>query len=136
MVVIIRRKTESPIPVKWMAPESLFDLKFYPTSDVWSFGVLLWEIFTLGGNPYPTVAVEKLFDYLREGSRMSRPMYADERLYGLMLECWQFKADLRPSFDDLHDKLKTFLTIHKQKVTKNISRYKKKHINITSNFNK
>ena len=49
-------------------------------SDIWSFGILMWEIFTLGGNPYPTVPVENLFDYLKEGNRMSKPMYCDDEL--------------------------------------------------------
>ncbi len=74
------RKSESPIPVKWMAPETLFDRKFYQNSDIWSYGVLMWEIFTLGGNPYPSVPVEKLFDYLKEGNRMSKPMYCDDEM--------------------------------------------------------
>ena len=74
------RKAESPIPVKWMSPETLFDRKFYRNSDIWSFGVLMWEIFTLGGNPYPTVPVEKLFDYLKDGNRMSKPMYCDDEM--------------------------------------------------------
>ena len=71
---------KSPIPVKWMAPESLFDRKVYANSDVWSFGVLMWEVFTLGGNPYPSVPVENLFDYLKDGNRMSRPMYCDDEM--------------------------------------------------------
>jgi serine/threonine protein kinase len=66
--------------VRWMSPETLFDHKVYPNSDTWSFGILMWEIFTLGGNPYPTVPVEKLFDYLKEGNRMTKPMYCDDEL--------------------------------------------------------
>jgi FMS-like tyrosine kinase 1 len=75
-----KRKSEAPIPVKWMAPETLFDRKVYQNSDIWSFGVLMWEVFTLGGNPYPSVQVEKLFEYLKEGNRMSKPMYADDEM--------------------------------------------------------
>lgn len=97
-----------------MAPESLFDRKFYPASDVWSFGVLMWEVFTLGGNPYPTVAVESLFDYLKEGNRMSRPMYGDDRMYALMCECWQFRAEARPSFERLHEKLVAVMRQYEQ----------------------
>ena len=68
------------LPVKWMAPEALFDRKYTCKSDVWSYGVLLWEIFTLGGNPYPSVPVEKLFDLLREGHRMAKPQYASQEM--------------------------------------------------------
>ena len=67
--------SQGRLPVKWMAPEALFDRKYTSKSDVWSYGVLLWEVFTLGGNPYPSVPVEKLFDLLREGHRMERPPY-------------------------------------------------------------
>lgn len=102
------RKSESPIPVKWMAPETLFDRKVYQNSDIWSFGVLMWEIFTFGANPYPTVPVEKLFDYLKEGNRMSKPMYCDDELYELMLNCWNLNSDLRPSFETLNKKLNDF----------------------------
>lgn len=109
------RKSESPIPVKWMAPESLFDRKIYPNSDIWSFGVLMWEVFTLGGNPYPTVPIEKLFDYLKEGNRMSKPMYADDELYQLMMDCWQFKSDQRPSFLITGEKLDFMLRKYEAK---------------------
>ncbi len=71
---------EAPLPVKWMAPESLFERKAYASSDVWSFGVLLWEICSLGGDPYPTVPVESLLDFLSEGKRMSKPTYCDDEL--------------------------------------------------------
>lgn len=61
------------VPVKWMSPEALFDRKFSTKSDVWSFAILAWEIMTYGGTPYPSIAAEKLFDYLKNDNRMSQP---------------------------------------------------------------
>ena len=66
-----RKMGDGRLPVKWMAPEALFHRKYTMQSDVWSFGILLWEILTLGGTPYPSVpSIEKLFQLLREGHRL------------------------------------------------------------------
>lgn len=96
-----KKTTDGRLPVKWMAPEALFDRKYTTKSDVWSFGVLLWEIFTLGGNPYPSVPIEKLFDLLRSGYRMDKPPYASHEIYNLMLECWNCESFSRPDFHEL-----------------------------------
>ncbi|XP_064601371.1 fibroblast growth factor receptor 2-like [Liolophura sinensis] len=96
-----RKKSDGRLPVKWMAPEALFDRKYTTKSDVWSYGVLLWEIFTLGGNPYPSVPVEKLFELLREGHRMEKPPYSSPEMYNIMQKCWEQCPTARPSFEAL-----------------------------------
>uniref|UniRef100_A0A8C0G344 Fibroblast growth factor receptor n=1 Tax=Bubo bubo TaxID=30461 RepID=A0A8C0G344_BUBBB len=68
-----KKTSNGRLPVKWMAPEALFDRVYTHQSDVWSFGILMWEIFTLGGSPYPGIPVEELFKLLKEGHRMDRP---------------------------------------------------------------
>ncbi|XP_013392948.1 fibroblast growth factor receptor 2 isoform X2 [Lingula anatina] len=106
-----KKTTDGRLPVKWMAPEALFDRKYTTKSDVWSFGVLLWEVFTLGGNPYPSVPVEKLFDLLREGHRMERPPYSSLEMYQTMLDCWQQHPHQRPSFKELVEDLDRILSL-------------------------
>ena len=96
--------------MKWMAPEALFDRRYTTKSDVWAYGVLLWEIFTLGGNPYPSVPVEELFDLLRNGHRMERPPYASNEVYAIMLNCWQQLPALRPTFTGLVQEMDRILT--------------------------
>ncbi|KAJ3606028.1 hypothetical protein NHX12_028071 [Muraenolepis orangiensis] len=99
-----KKTTNGRLPVKWMAPEALFDRIYTHQSDVWSFGVLLWEMFTLGGAPYPGVPVEELFKLLREGHRMERPSTCTPELYRLMTACWHSVPSQRPTFQRLvHD---------------------------------
>ncbi|CAG2210812.1 unnamed protein product [Mytilus edulis] len=73
----------------------------YGNTGSWSYGVLLWEIFTLGGNPYPSVPVERLFELLKEGHRMGRPPYASEIINKTMQSCWHENPSGRPSFNNL-----------------------------------
>uniref|UniRef100_A0AAQ4RRA2 Fibroblast growth factor receptor n=1 Tax=Gasterosteus aculeatus aculeatus TaxID=481459 RepID=A0AAQ4RRA2_GASAC len=93
------------LPVKWMAPEALFDRIYTNQSDVWSFGVLLWEIFTLGGSPYPGVPVEELFKLLKEGHRMDKPSTCTHELYMMMRDCWHAVPSHRPTFKQLVEDL-------------------------------
>ncbi|XP_077593604.1 fibroblast growth factor receptor 1-A-like isoform X2 [Stigmatopora nigra] len=95
---VIRTSSPGPLPVKWMAPEALFDRVYTHQSDVWSFGVLLWEIFTLGASPYPGVPVEDLFKLLKEGHRMDKPSACTQELYEIMRECWHAVPSGRPTF--------------------------------------
>ncbi|ELV09827.1 Basic fibroblast growth factor receptor 1 [Tupaia chinensis] len=89
----------------WMAPEALFDRIYTHQSDVWSFGVLLWEIFTLGGSPYPGVPVEELFKLLKEGHRMDKPSNCTNELYMMMRDCWHAVPSQRPTFKQLVEDL-------------------------------
>ncbi|XP_059687480.1 fibroblast growth factor receptor 1 isoform X3 [Gavia stellata] len=100
-----KKTTNGRLPVKWMAPEALFDRVYTHQSDVWSFGVLLWEIFTLGGSPYPGVPVEELFKLLKEGHRMDKPSNCTNELYMMMRDCWHAVPSQRPTFKQLVEDL-------------------------------
>ncbi|XP_055010112.1 fibroblast growth factor receptor 1b [Boleophthalmus pectinirostris] len=77
----------------------------------WSFGVLLWEIFTLGGSPYPGVPVEELFKLLKEGHRMEKPSACTQDMYHMMRDCWHAVPSRRPTFQQLVDDLDRMLSL-------------------------
>uniref|UniRef100_A0A8C9SW25 receptor protein-tyrosine kinase n=1 Tax=Scleropages formosus TaxID=113540 RepID=A0A8C9SW25_SCLFO len=96
------RKGDARLPLKWMAPETIFDRVYTTQSDVWSFGVLLWEIFSLGASPYPGVVIDETFcRRLKEGTRMRAPDYSSPEIYQIMLECWLDRPKDRPTFTEL-----------------------------------
>ncbi|KFR13605.1 Receptor-type tyrosine-protein kinase FLT3, partial [Opisthocomus hoazin] len=87
------------LPVKWMAPESLFERTYTMKSDVWSYGILLWEIFSLGVNPYPGIQVDtNFYKLIQSGFKMDRPYYATKDVYRMMQSCWALDSRKRPSF--------------------------------------
>ncbi|XP_040922128.1 receptor-type tyrosine-protein kinase FLT3 [Toxotes jaculatrix] len=90
------------LPVKWMAPESIFQGMYTMKSDVWAYGILLWEIFSLGVTPYPGVKVDHAFySMIERGFKMECPYYANESVYGMMCKCWALDPCNRPSFSKL-----------------------------------
>ncbi|KRZ18900.1 Fibroblast growth factor receptor 3 [Trichinella zimbabwensis] len=106
-----KKTSDGRLPVKWMAPEALFDHIYTVQSDVWSFGILVWEIMTLGGNPYPSVPVEKLFILLKRGHRMEKPRHCSNEVYQMMLDCWSDRPDDRPTFSEIVQYLDRLITI-------------------------
>ncbi|XP_078449177.1 fibroblast growth factor receptor 2 isoform X1 [Lampetra fluviatilis] len=109
-----KKTTNGRLPVKWMAPEALFDRVYTHQCDVWSFGVLLWEIFTLGGSPYPGIPVEELFKLLKEGHRMDKPSNCPNELYMIMQMCWAASPSQRPTFKQLVASMDRILTLSSQ----------------------
>ncbi|XP_061230368.1 receptor-type tyrosine-protein kinase FLT3 isoform X2 [Neopsephotus bourkii] len=90
------------LPVKWMAPESLFERTYTMKSDVWSYGILLWEIFSLGVNPYPGIPVDaNFYKLIQSGFKMDQPYYATKDIYCVMQSCWDLDSRKRPSFSQL-----------------------------------
>ncbi|VDK32738.1 unnamed protein product [Taenia asiatica] len=89
------------MPVKWLAIECIKKRIFSSKSDVWAYGVTLWEIFTLGRKPYERIHTRHLLQYLEKGLRLAQPITTSLEVYELMVECWQDDPDRRPSFDEL-----------------------------------
>jgi len=114
------------IPIKWTAPEALNYGKYTSLCDVWSFGVLCWEIFSKGGTPYQGKAyhARAIFEFsssmfvtftgmtntraremLDSGYRMPAPDGTPGEMYDLMLQCWNYEAESRPHFNQIHAKI-------------------------------
>ncbi|XP_024886875.1 tyrosine-protein kinase Abl isoform X2 [Temnothorax curvispinosus] len=92
-------------PIKWTAPEGLAYNKFSTKSDVWAFGILLWEIATYGMSPYPGVDLTDVYHMLEKGYRMECPPGCPPKVYELMRQCWQWSAAERPTFEEIHHSL-------------------------------
>ncbi|XP_054863012.1 vascular endothelial growth factor receptor 1 isoform X3 [Amphiprion ocellaris] len=100
------RKGDTRLPLKWMSPESIFDKVFTTQSDVWSYGILLWEIFSLGASPYPGLHIDEEFCHrLKGGTRMRAPEYSTAEIYSTMLACWEANPSDRPTFTNLVETL-------------------------------
>ncbi|CAG9813623.1 unnamed protein product [Phaedon cochleariae] len=93
------------LPIRWMALESLTHQVYTTQSDVWSYGVLLWEMVTLGSTPYPGVPTHELLGMLNSGYRMPQPDNCSDELYALMRSCWKEDPKSRPSFSSLRETL-------------------------------
>uniref|UniRef100_A0A667ZFB8 Tyrosine-protein kinase receptor n=1 Tax=Myripristis murdjan TaxID=586833 RepID=A0A667ZFB8_9TELE len=93
-----RKGGKGLLPVRWMSPESLKDGVFTTNSDVWSFGVVLWEVATLAEQPYQGLSNEQVLRFVMEGGLLEKPQYCPDMLFELMRMCWQYNPKMRPSF--------------------------------------
>ncbi|XP_016783462.1 leukocyte tyrosine kinase receptor isoform X2 [Pan troglodytes] len=100
-----RRGDRALLPVKWMPPEAFLEGIFTSKTDSWSFGVLLWEIFSLGYMPYPGRTNQEVLDFVVGGGRMDPPRGCPGPVYRIMTQCWQHEPELRPSFASILERL-------------------------------
>uniref|UniRef100_A0AAY4DWK2 Tyrosine-protein kinase n=1 Tax=Denticeps clupeoides TaxID=299321 RepID=A0AAY4DWK2_9TELE len=99
------------IPIKWTAPEALNYGRYSSESDVWSYGILLWETFSLGMCPYPGMTNQQAREQVEKGYRMSCPQKCPEEVYKIMQKCWEYKPENRPKFADIQKELASPLCI-------------------------
>ena len=90
------------LPIRWMPPEAIMYAKFTLHSDVWSFGVVLWEIFSYGAQPYYSLSNEEVVDHVRKGEVLKHPPGTPTEIYDLMVDCWATDPDDRPTASELH----------------------------------
>ena len=98
--------------IKWTAPEAYLDYRFSIKSDVWSFGIVIYEVITYGSFPYPGMNNELVKKNLKSGARMWRPMRCPEKLYKIMRSCWKEVPDERPTFETLQWQLDDYFIEH------------------------
>uniref|UniRef100_A0AAX7TRC5 receptor protein-tyrosine kinase n=1 Tax=Astatotilapia calliptera TaxID=8154 RepID=A0AAX7TRC5_ASTCA len=89
------------MPIKWMALECIHYRKFTHQSDVWSYGVTIWELMTFGGKPYDGISTRDIPDLLEKGERLPQPPICTIDVYMVMVKCWMIDADSRPKFKEL-----------------------------------
>lgn len=92
------------LPIRWMPPESILYRKFTVESDIWSFGVVLWEIFTFGKQPWYELANHEVIQRVTEGKILTKPTTCPSQVYEIMLTCWKAASE-RTAVAELHVKL-------------------------------
>ena len=102
---IYEAKRQTALPIRWMSPESLFRGIFSFKTDVWSFGILVWEIVTLGSTPYPGMSASQVAKSVQVGKVMNCPNHCHEDIYDLMKTCWSHESKDRPTFAAINETL-------------------------------
>ncbi|XP_072041361.1 tyrosine kinase receptor Cad96Ca-like [Amphiura filiformis] len=95
------KKSDMKLPLRWMSIESWADGIHTKESDVWSFGILLWEIVTLGARPYPGMGTRVVTREVKQGFRMPKPTHCFPEVYDIMSACWSSNPHNRPSFEEI-----------------------------------
>uniref|UniRef100_A0A8C5CFA2 Receptor tyrosine kinase like orphan receptor 1 n=1 Tax=Gadus morhua TaxID=8049 RepID=A0A8C5CFA2_GADMO len=103
-----RIQPKTLLPIRWMPPEAIAYGKFTTDSDIWSFGVVLWEVFSYGLQPYYGFSNQEVMEMVRKRQLLPCPEDCPPRFYGLMTECWQEGPARRPRFKDIHGRLRAW----------------------------
>ncbi|XP_065835531.1 uncharacterized protein [Oscarella lobularis] len=108
------------LPIRWVALEGLTEGIFTTKSDVWSYGITLWEVMTMGTSPYPGVAVVSLLPLLQEGMRLSQPKHCPDQMFKIIADCWLENPEKRPSFQVLVNEISEFMLASKAEEYKKV----------------
>jgi len=100
------KASKGKLPIKWMSPESINFRRFTAASDVWMFGVCMWEILMMGVKPFQGIKNNDVIGKIENGERLALPPKCPPRLYSLMSQCWSFEPSKRPTFRDVKEVLK------------------------------
>ena len=100
-----RIRGQAVLPVRWMSPEAIIYGKFSTESDVWSFGVVMWEVFSFAMQPYYGTSNEEVTEFIRRHKVLTKPSDCPNKLYSIMEMCWDMQPKLRPTFEELHNVL-------------------------------
>uniref|UniRef100_A0AAX7SXE7 Receptor protein-tyrosine kinase n=1 Tax=Astatotilapia calliptera TaxID=8154 RepID=A0AAX7SXE7_ASTCA len=93
--------TDTKTPIKWMALESILFRRYTHQSDVWSYGVTVWEMMSFGAEPYASVSPQEVPGLLEKGERLSQPHICTIDVYMVMVKCWMIDENIRPTFKEL-----------------------------------
>ena len=107
---IYEAESHEVFPIKWTAPEAALYYRFSIKTDIWSFGILLYEIITFGRYPYLGMPQALVLEQVVQGYRMPQPKGCPDKLYDIMLDCWQEEPANRPTFETLQWQLEEFFT--------------------------
>ncbi|XP_076260317.1 protein tyrosine kinase 2 Fak isoform X10 [Rhynchophorus ferrugineus] len=103
------KASKGKLPIKWMSPESINFRRFTTSSDVWMFGVCMWEILMLGVKPFQGVKNNDVIGKIENGERLALPPNCPPRLYSLMSQCWSYEPSKRPSFKEIKEIMQEIL---------------------------
>ncbi len=117
---------DSKIPAKWVAPEVIERLRYSNKSDAWSFGVVIWEIFSLGETPYPGMSNEEVVVMVLRGETMTVPENVPTSMATIMKKCWGKNPDNRPSFKEIANEFEvkdevSYLSLEKSQSSENLN---------------
>ncbi|XP_036379764.1 macrophage colony-stimulating factor 1 receptor 1-like [Megalops cyprinoides] len=114
-------KGNARLPVKWMAPESIFECVYTVQSDVWSYGILMWEIFSMGKSPYPGIPVDtRFYKMIKDGCHMCQPDFAPAEIYTIIKMCWNLEPTERPTFSKIGQMIERLFQDRHEQTYKNI----------------